>query len=70
MSMAEAAGQPCAIAFALKRGSDELMLKLAEDGYLMPDVLHYLSGRKDIKILTAAAFKCGLVNLPGGEDAT
>lgn len=56
------------IKFSIKRGTDEAMRKMMDDGYFVWDVRNYFQQRKDMLVLAGAALKCGLVNLPGGED--
>ena len=63
-------GKSVQLKFAVKRGSEELMKKLVEDGYLSYETRSYFVSRKDMSILASAALKCGLVALPGGEEAS
>lgn len=47
-----------------------MMQKLCDDGYLVWDVRQFMNQRRDLSVLASAALKCGLCNLPGGEEAT
>ncbi|CAD7945648.1 unnamed protein product [Amoebophrya sp. A120] len=60
----------CVLKLGIKRGAGELMQKLLDDGYLLPDVSQFFSSRKDMMILGSAALKSALACMPGGEDAT
>ncbi|CAD7967462.1 unnamed protein product [Amoebophrya sp. A25] len=55
---------------AVKRGADEMMRKLNDEGYLCPEVQAFFANRRDMMILAGAALKSALACLPGGEDAS